>query len=127
MDEFRNASVATVLARVSMHPWTVARIIRAAAAAGAWVAAAVASAGDLPAFDFTRGDEVSAWQPTHDVSSLDSSVDGMAITIAGDDPFVSGPPRDYPADVPLRMTVRIRPAVDGNVQVFHYQIGRAHV
>ena len=121
MNRSPKASPATGLAWIVMDPRALPRIIRAAAAAGAWVAAAAAPAGDLPVFDFTRGEEVAEWHPTHDVSSVDHAVDGMAITITGDDPFVTGPPRDYPADTPLRMTLRIKPAADGMAQVFHFR------
>ncbi|MFM7205171.1 MAG: hypothetical protein ACKO4T_00665 [Planctomycetaceae bacterium] len=83
--------------------------------------AAPGGAYDLPGFDFTRPGAVAEWQPAHDVSGLEAGADGMVIGIDGGDPFIIGPPRDYPADLPVRMTLRIRPAVDGHAQVFFFR------
>jgi hypothetical protein len=83
--------------------------------------AAAAAAADLPAFDFTRPEAATDWLPTHDVAAVEATPEGLAITLAGDDPFVVGPPRDYPADLPLRMTLVVKPAADGMMQVFHFR------
>jgi hypothetical protein len=82
---------------------------------------AAAAAADLPTFDFTRPDATADWLPTHDVSAVEGTAEGLAITLAGDDPFVVGPPRDFSPDLPLRMTVVVKPATDGMMQVFHFR------
>jgi hypothetical protein len=82
---------------------------------------AVVAAADLPTFDFTRPGSAADWLPTNDVAAVEAAPEGLAITLAGDDPFVVGPPRDYPRDLPLRMTVVVKPAVDGMMQVFHFR------
>jgi hypothetical protein len=82
---------------------------------------AAAAAADLPAFDFTRPGSAADWLPTHDVAAVEAAPEGLAITLAGGDPFVVGPPRDYPDGVPLRMTLTVRPPVDGMLQVFHFR------
>ena len=82
---------------------------------------AVAAAADLPAFDFTRPGSAVDWLPKNDVAAVAAAPEGLAITLAGGDPFVVGPPRDYPEGVPLRMTLTVRPPVDGMLQVFHFR------
>ena len=68
-------------------------------------------AGNLCAqtFDFTRADDCKGWQPTHDVSSLEPSAEGLSMTISGGDPYINGPARDYPAGQLLWMTMKRRP------------------
>lgn len=80
-----------------------------------------AAATDLPSFDLTRPEVAAEWLPTHDVSAVAGVQEGLAVTLAGDDPYVTGPPRDYPVDLPLRLTVVVRPAVDGMLQVFYFR------
>jgi hypothetical protein len=75
----------------------------------------------LPAFDFTQPETVAEWQPTNHVAAVRAEPEGLAIDIDGFDPFVTGPPRDYPQGVPLRISVRIKPEVEGNLQIFHFQ------
>ena len=82
---------------------------------------AAAAAAELPAFDFKRPGSAADWLPTHDVAAVEATPDGLAITLTGDDPYVTGPARDYPADLPLRMTLVVKPAADGMMQVFHFR------
>lgn len=74
-------------------------------------------------FDFTRPDDCRGWQPTHDVSSLAPSADGLVITITGDDPYINGPARDYPPGQLLWMTAKLRSEQDGMAQVFWFDRG----
>ena len=82
---------------------------------------AAAAAAELPAFDFKRPGSAADWLPTHDVAAVEATPDGLAITLTGDDPYITGPARDYPADLPLRMTLVVKPAADGMMQVFHFR------
>jgi hypothetical protein len=79
----------------------------------------------LPAFDFRRAAAVAEWGELHDVVRLEATAEGMAVHLAGDDPYFSGPPRDYPPGVPLRMTIRLRPSAGGSLQVFYSGQGQA--
>ena len=79
-----------------------------------------ARAGDLPAFDFTQPSAAVDWLPTHDVEAVVGCAEGLAITAAGADPFVTGPPQDFPVDLPLVMTFVIKPASDGMAQIFYF-------
>lgn len=99
------------------------RLLKAAAAGGGFLAAAVAplNAQALPHFDFTRPEPVREWQAAHAISGIAADADGMVITLAGDDPYCCGPPRDFPADLPLWMTVRLRSDTEGSAQVFFYR------
>jgi hypothetical protein len=47
----------------------------------------------------------------------------MLLTISGADPYVFGPPRDYPANQPLWMNLRIKSDTGGAAQLFYFQTG----
>lgn len=72
----------------------------------------------LPAFDFTKAETCAQWQAQHDISALRPTPEGLAITISGDDPYMGGPPRDYPTGQPLWLSVRLKAAKPGMAQVF---------
>jgi hypothetical protein len=74
----------------------------------------------LPAFDFTKAQDVKEWQPTHDVSRLDGTPEGMRIAISGSDPYLRGPARDYPAGTPLWLRIRLKSDRSGMGQVFYF-------
>jgi hypothetical protein len=71
-------------------------------------------------FDFHRAEDCQGWHAAHDVSSVRHTADGLEITISGDDPYVNGPARDYPAGQPLWMTLRLRSEQEGMAQVFFF-------
>lgn len=109
--------------RLALDPLPVAAllaIMTVCPAAGA-VAGDPATTQSLPVFDFTQPDAMAGWQPNRDIASLAGSDEGLVIRLAGDDPYVIGPPRDYPADVPLVMSARIKPDNDGMLQVFYFR------
>ena len=81
----------------------------------------VASAGGLPVFDFTSPAVMGEWKPAHDLSGIEGGTEGMVLRIDGADPYAIGPARDYPAGVPLRMTIRLRSEQGGMAQVFYFQ------
>lgn len=80
-------------------------------------------AAELPAFDLTREEGRSGWIPLHDVTSMRGDGEGWHFQVAGGDPYVGGPPADYPEGVPLWMHLRIRSETGGPAQVFHYTTG----
>jgi len=84
------------------------------------VGTSAAMAQTLPVFDFTKAAQVGLWAPTHDVASIAPTAEGMLIDITGSDPYITGPPRDYPADTPLWVTVRIRSDQAGTGQIFFF-------
>ena len=71
--------------------------------------------------EFTNADEVQRWEPTHDVSSLAHTPEGMRIEIKGGDPYVIGPVRDFPDDQPQWLRIRIRSDRGGTGQVFFFR------
>ncbi|MFO0949677.1 MAG: hypothetical protein U0835_00705 [Isosphaeraceae bacterium] len=79
-----------------------------------------APAASLPAFDFRQPSAVAEWGELHDVARLEATPEGMAVHLDGDDPYFSGPPRDFPPGVPLTMKIRLRPSAGGHLQVFHF-------
>ncbi len=73
------------------------------------------------AFDFTRAAACSEWDPAHDVAALRSTAEGLEISSHGNDPYIHGPARDYPAGVPLRLAMRIKSETGGSGQVFYFR------
>ncbi len=76
--------------------------------------------GSLPSFDFRRAAELQGWVAQHDLAPLAATPDGMALTITGSDPYLSGPPRDYPPGVPLVLKLRLRSDLGGTGQIFYF-------
>lgn len=85
------------------------------------LAMASASAQELPSFDFTQPASLTGWAGTHDISQMALSPEGLAIAISGEDPYFSGPSRDYPAGQPLWMLLRIKSEESAIGQVFFFQ------
>src|SRR5438046_1237077 len=66
-----------------------------------------AGAGDLPAFDFQTDAGAQGWLATRDISGMDRTAEGLRVQISGNDPYLMGPARDYPAGVPLWLRLRL--------------------
>jgi hypothetical protein len=76
-------------------------------------------AAKFPVFDLTRADQAAAWHADH-ATRLEPTPDGLEIAITGEDPYLSGPARDYPAGVPLLLKARVMSQSGGPWQVFYY-------
>jgi hypothetical protein len=74
--------------------------------------------GALPSFDFRQPGAVAEWGEPHDIARIDATGQGMAIHLNGMDPYLFGPPRDFPRGVPLLLRVRLSPPEVGSLQVF---------
>ena len=74
----------------------------------------------LPSFDFTSPADTANWLPTHDISSLSNTSTGLLAEISGGDPYTIGPPRDYPAGVPLWLRLKLLSSAGGSCQVFYF-------
>src|SRR5438477_10849584 len=83
--------------------------------------AARAVAQPLPEFDFRRAETSREWGNPHDISALQPTAEGLEITIQGNDPYFFGPARDYPADTPLWLVVRLKPGQAGMGEVFYFR------
>ncbi|MFM9114839.1 MAG: hypothetical protein ACKOU6_01595, partial [Planctomycetota bacterium] len=82
-----------------------------------------AAAGDaepVQVFNFLADDEVAKWQPAHDVGPLTGTTRGLRIDITGSDPFILGPPRDYPPHQPLVVKLRVHCDAAGWGQLFYF-------
>ncbi len=75
----------------------------------------------LPAFDFTQASGVAGWTAAHDISSLQPTTNGLVVSISGDDPYLTGPPRVYPVNQPLWLLLRLNSDEGGIGQVFYYE------
>src|SRR6266498_130873 len=74
-------------------------------------------------FDFARPEDCHDWHATHDVSSLEHTPEGLAISISGSDPYITGPERDFPPEHLLWMTVKLKSEEEGMAQVFYFNRG----
>jgi len=100
--------------------------IRPGLAAALLLASAASSAAATPplrGFDFTRPGAARGWQPTNDISRLQSTREGLVIEISGDDPYPTGPALDFPAGTRLWLRMRLRATQTGTCQVFYWQKG----
>lgn len=88
------------------------------------VACSAQSPQELPSFDFTRPETVSEWQPTHHISRISHSPEGMVIEISGYDPYTHGPVREFPEDVPLWLEIRLKSEQTGMLQIFYSRAGQ---
>jgi hypothetical protein len=96
-------------------PWAVLVVL----SGGLWLPAL--GAADLPGFDFTQPQDLEGWVAQHDVGPLESTPQGMEVTLRGADPYFAGPPRDYPSDIPLWIEMRLWSEQGGSAQVFYFQ------
>ncbi|MFM8932364.1 MAG: hypothetical protein ACKOS8_10870, partial [Gemmataceae bacterium] len=52
--------------------------------------------------DFSKG--LGTWKPNPSLSLISTSPDGVRLLAQGPDPFLIGPPADYPAGQPVTVT-----------------------
>lgn len=88
---------------------------------GLLLATPFVGAQELPQFDFTQPATVRSWEAANDIAGIEGGAGGMVIALAGNDPFCLGPPRDYPAELPLWLTIRLRSDRAGPAQVFFFK------
>lgn len=93
------------------HPW----LAMLALALGA----AAVTAQDLPSFDLTQPEAQQAWQPTHDLTALHGTPDGLQLVIGGGDPYTVGPTVKFPVDTPLWLHIRLKSDIGGRGQLFY--------
>ncbi len=122
-----NAVVHVPRRSVGRREWCPLRTIPGRVAGGARTLAVIAAlswtahAGTLASFEFTTPEGAAGWTPMHDVSALEASRDGLKIHIAGADPYIGGPARDYPTETPLWLEARLRAEAGGTAQVFYFR------
>jgi hypothetical protein len=75
---------------------------------------------EFPEFDFRTVPDVTSWSPAHDISSLTPTTNGLVVQISGGDPYLTGPPRDYPPGKLLWLHLRLKSDQGGIGQVFYY-------
>jgi hypothetical protein len=80
-----------------------------------------AVAQPLPGFDFTRAETVREWGNPHHIAALQPTDAGLEITIDGNDPYFFGPARDYPANTPLWLILRLKSDQAGTGEVFYFR------
>jgi hypothetical protein len=70
--------------------------------------------------DLTQPENQGKAIPMHDIEKLEYTSEGLIIHIGGVDPYVGGPPRDYPENTPLWFRVRLRSDSEGMAQLFWF-------
>lgn len=73
--------------------------------------------------DFRNPYEVARWQPTHAISRLLPTWDGMQIEISGEDPYTIGPAYSLPSDKALYLRIRVKAEVGTFWQIFYFRDG----
>ncbi|GIV18029.1 MAG: hypothetical protein KatS3mg022_3464 [Armatimonadota bacterium] len=73
--------------------------------------------------DFRNPYEVARWQPTHAISRLLPTWDGMQIEISGEDPYTIGPAYSLPSDQALYLRLRVKAEVGTFWQIFYFRDG----
>ena len=73
--------------------------------------------------DFRNPLEVARWQPTHSISRLVPTRDGMQIDISGEDPYTIGPAYSLPRDKALYLRIRVKAEVGTFWQIFYFRDG----
>lgn len=88
-----------------------------------WLMCASASAAEPVdvRFDFRIAETVVPWKAQHDIAQIESIAEGMRVKISGSDPYLAGPPTDFPADVPLLLKLRVRSEAGGMCQLFFFE------
>lgn len=71
--------------------------------------------------DLTNAAAVAAWQPTHDVSRIEATPEGMRIQISGGDPYIHGPAYKTTPGTPLWLRLRVKSDRPGTLQVFYFR------
>ena len=83
--------------------------------------AALQATVQLPSFDFTTAAGAQGWQADHDITRLERGAEGLRLQIAGGDPYLHGPVRNYPTNQLLWLHLRIKSETGGGAQVFYYK------
>jgi hypothetical protein len=74
----------------------------------------------LPSFDFKTISDAASWYSIH-VASLRPTAQGLVIQIAGEDPLLMGPAREFSNDQPLELHLRLKSDQGGEGQVFYFR------
>jgi len=77
----------------------------------------------LPVFDFTNATELQAWGGVHDISKVEVTGSGLHLVLAGDDPYLSSPAKNFPEKQALWMKIRMKLDKNGLFQVFYFRNG----
>ncbi|MCX7046385.1 MAG: hypothetical protein NTX50_12980 [Candidatus Sumerlaeota bacterium] len=78
---------------------------------------ASAKAAVVAEWDFTKGTQ--KWQPNERVANLRSTGEGLEFETTAEDPWITGPAANFPADRRLRLTIRMKSnAEDGAGEFF---------
>ena len=80
---------------------------------------------DIAVYDFTQPSEAALWVGRHDMEMGTPSSDGVPVRITGNDPYFSGPPRDFPTNQPQWVTIRLKSDEGGTGQLFYFEHGPA--
>ncbi|WCJ60445.1 hypothetical protein NXS98_04750 [Fontisphaera persica] len=78
------------------------------------------SASTLPSFDLTRPEEARQWHGPHHLSHFEPVAEGLRMVIAGHDPYIHSPARDFPANQLLWVKIRLKSSSGGMAQLFFF-------
>lgn len=79
-----------------------------------------AQAQSLPSFDFTQASVTKDWGSAHDISKMETTTNGLVLTISGSDPYFSGPKTNFPSGQALWLRLRLKSTQGGTCQIFYF-------
>lgn len=79
--------------------------------------AAAASGDTVVSWDFTQG--LHGWTGNRQVADLAVSAEGLAFRSTGGDPWIEGPPVDFPGEGVTRVTVRMKSSASAGGELFY--------
>lgn len=83
----------------------------------------IANAVALPGFDFTRPQNLAAFDSRRDIVSFQQTAEGLEVVANGGDPFFLMPPLELRAGEPLFLHLRAKSDNAGFFQVFYFPVG----
>lgn len=85
----------------------------------AHIAASAAQENSL-FFDFRKPEVVAQWKANNNISKMTCTSQGLLVVPNGEDPYIMGPMRKYPAGWPVRVTIRLKSSVGGAAWLFWF-------
>lgn len=84
---------------------------------------ALRAAAPLLETDLAQPSAAAGWKALHHIASLQPAPGGLQAVLAGPDPYLAGPPADYPPGQALWLSLRLKSDQGGAGQVFFFRDG----
>lgn len=71
-------------------------------------------------FDFRKPEVAAQWKANNNIGKMTCTPQGLLVVPNGEDPYIMGPMRRYPAGWPVRVTIRLKSSIGGAVWLFWF-------